>query len=176
MSSRYISPLLIDSNRVIRVFATVEGRTPSRIFSQSYFIQPSGSLPILSIVTDPKNLFDPDSGIYIRYDSTGENWERFATLHYFERNPAQNFSIDCGIRIHGGYTRILPKKSFRFHFKSIYNYPKLNYKLFKNTNVEKFDVIILKSGSYDMVNRWNGTALRDQLGSDLYANTKGFYS
>jgi hypothetical protein len=176
MSSRYISPLLIDSNRVIRVFATVEGRTPSRIFSQSYFIQPSGSLPILSIVTDPKNLFDPDSGIYIRYDSTGENWERFATLHYFERNPAQNFSIDCGIRIHGEYTRILPKKSFRFHFKSIYNYPKLNYKLFKNTNVEKFDEIILKSGSYDMVNLWNGTAFRDQLGSDLYANTKGFYS
>ncbi len=175
LSNLYSSPISINSNQIVRAIAEVPGRVKSKIASASYFFQPDGDLPILSIVTDPKNFFDPDSGIYINYDSTGIKWERFVTLQYFDRTSISNFSVDCGIRIHGGYTRPKEKKSLRLYFRSDYGNPTLDYNLFKNTNVNKFDVLVLKSGSNDMVKlspRW--TLIRDQMITDLFTKTNGY--
>jgi hypothetical protein len=173
----YTSPILIDSNRVVRAIAYLPNRPQSKIATRSYFISPAGNLPILSIVTDPQNLYSPDSGIYIHYDSTGDNWERFSTVEFFERNGVDKFSIDCGLRIHGGFTRAKAKKSFRANFRRIYGNSVLNYKLFKDFNADVFDEVVFKAGSNDMSRlspRW--TLIRDQLISNLWMRYKGLIS
>lgn len=176
-SNLYTSPILIDSNRVIRAIAYLPGRPQSKIATRSFFISPAGNLPILSLVTDPQNLFNPDSGIYIHYDSTGDDWERYSTLEFFERDGVNKFSIDCGLRIHGGFTRAKEKKSFRVNFRKIYGNSVLNYKLFKDLNADIFDEVVIKAGSNDMVrlsSRW--TLIRDQLISNLWMRYKGLVS
>ncbi len=176
-SNLYTNPIFIDSNRVVRAIAYLSGRPQSKIGTRSYFISPSGNLPILSIVTDPNNLYSPDSGIYIHYDSTGDKWERYTTIEYFERDGINKFSIDGGLRIHGGYSRPKPKKSFRIHFRKEYGYSVLNYKLFQDVNSNTFDQFIIRSGSNDMsqlASRW--TMLRDHLASNLFARYKGLVS
>ncbi len=176
-SSLYTSPILVDSNRVIRAIAHLTGRPDSKIATASYFISPDGNLPIMSIVTDPKNLYSPDSGIYVNYDSTGDNWERFTTLEFFERNGFNKFSIDGGLRIHGGYSRPKEKKSFRIHFRKKYGTNILDYNLFKDTDRDKFDEIVIRSGSNDMSrlsSRW--TLFRDQLIANLFGRHKGLIS
>jgi len=173
----YTSPILIDSNRVIRAIAYLSGRPQSKIATRSYFISPSGNLPIMSIVTDPANLYSPDSGIYVNYDSTGDRWERYSTLEFFERNNINKFSIDGGLRIHGGWSRPKEKKSFRIHFKKQYGYSVLDYNLFKDVDSRIFDQFVIRSGSNDMPrlsSRW--TLLRDQLTANLFSRYGGFIS
>ncbi len=172
----YTSPILIDSNRVVRAIAHLAGRPDSKIETRSYFISPGGNLPILSLVTDPQNLYNPDTGIYINYDSTGDNWERYSTIEFFERNGIDKFTIDCGLKIHGGYSRPKPKKSFRVNFRKVYDNSILNYDFFRS-NINKFNSLVIRSGSNDMLQlspRW--TLMREQLISKLYSRYKGLIS
>lgn len=173
----YTSPIYIDSNRVVRAIAYLNGRPQSKIATRSFFISPQGNLPIMSIVTDPQNLYSPDSGIYVNYDSTGDNWERYTTLEFFERDGINKFSIDGGLRIHGGWSRPKEKKSFRIHFRKQYGFSILNYNLFKDVNSNIYDQFVIRSGSNDMPKlspRW--TLIRDQLTANLYSRNGGFNS
>lgn len=176
-SNLYTSPILIDSNRVIRAIAYLQGRPQSKIATRSYFIQPAGNLPILSIVTDPQNLYSPDSGIYVNYDSLGPNWERYSTIEFFDRSTGNKFSIDGGLKIHGGWSRPKPKKSFRVHFRKEYGWSVLDFPLFKDVDGNIYDQFVIRSGSNDMLNlspRW--TLLRDQTMANLYAENGGHSS
>ncbi|MBM4176516.1 MAG: T9SS type A sorting domain-containing protein [Ignavibacteria bacterium] len=173
----YSSPISISSTKVVRAIAYAAGRVPSSVSSISYIKQPSGNLPIFSLITDQANLYSPDSGIFVFYDSTGDKWERPISIHYFNRANMTQFEIDGGVRVHGGASRSFPKKPMRIYFESNFTSQKLNYKLFNNSTVEKFDRIVLKSGGNDMVQEsWRWTLLRDQLLTDLYSKTRGYYS
>lgn len=176
-SIKYTSPLFIDSTKVVRAIAASSTRKPSEIISSTYIIQPIGSLPILSLITDPRNLTSPDSGIFVFYDSTGHDWERPVTAHYFNRFNNTKFEIDAGMRVHGGSSRSRSKKSMRLYFKSKYGEPKLEYKLFNNSSIKKFDELVIRAGSNDMnlmSSRWS--MVRDQLVTDLYSKTRGYYT
>ncbi|MBU2446417.1 MAG: CotH kinase family protein [Bacteroidetes bacterium] len=176
-SSKYVSAINIESTKVLKAFAASSTRKPSETVSYTFIIQPQGNLPILSLITDPKNLYSADSGIFVYYDSTGSDWERPVTAHYFNRSNNTQFEIDAGVRVHGGSSRSRTKKSLRLYFKSKYGEPKLEYKLFNNSNIKKFDELVIRSGSndmYQMSSRWS--MVRDQLVSDLYSKTRGYYT
>ena len=72
-SSRYSGPITIGKTTVLRVRAFKSGYNGSDTASQTYVIYTGEStienhkytLPVVSIVTDPKNLWDPDIGIYV---------------------------------------------------------------------------------------------------------------
>lgn len=122
------------------------------------------SIPTISIVTDINHLFSksvhPDTGgIYIytgapgdgEVSELGEGWERPAAVEYFNADGSLDFSINCGIRLHGGHSRRpekCPKHSFRLAFRSQYGASKLNYPIFGQTNgvIQQFNTIILRAG------------------------------
>lgn len=107
------------------------------------------SLPVLSFVTDPKNLFDSRTGIYTHPESKGVAWERpVSTELIFPHGEKEGFQINNGLRIQGGYGRSpgMRKHSFRMLFKSEYGPPTLRYKVFDNSSVDKFDQLVLRSG------------------------------
>ncbi len=107
------------------------------------------SLPIMSIVTDPGNLFDSRTGIYLHTDNKGVAWERPSSTEFFFSDDSQpGFQINNGIRIQGGYSRSSDKKkhSFRMLFKRDYGPATLRYQMFDDSSVDKFDQLVLRGG------------------------------
>lgn len=167
----------VDKCNVVRV-ATYDGR--QRLIAEAtevYFIGFQGKsgydgIMKVSLVTDPDNLFDFESGIYVlgkKYDEypqkgdttilmttanyfeKGKDWEKAALLDLFDQNGEKVFSSDCGIRIHGGMTRNNPQKSFSIYARDVYGVggERFTYDLFENgVGVHKF---ILSSGGNDAV-------------------------
>ncbi len=134
------------------------------------------SIPTISIVTNPGNIFsysiDKDTGgIYIYtgdvpYDAInidsskfagvrltsktlGVDWERPASVEYFDPSDSSQFQINCALLLHGGNGRKAhntPKHSFRFSFRSEYGASKLNFKLFDEKKAaDQFDHLIVRA-------------------------------
>jgi hypothetical protein len=58
-----------------------------------------------------------------------------------------DFTIDCGLRLHGGHGRLAeknPKHSFRLVFKSQYGPKSLDYPLYGADEPQKFDQLVLR--------------------------------
>ncbi len=106
------------------------------------------AIPTISIVTDLKNLFGADSGIYNHALEDGDAWERPASIELLNPNGTDGFQINAGIRIRGGWSRHGddPKHAFRFFFRSEYGVGKLDYPLFGSEGVSKFDKVDLRTG------------------------------
>ena len=123
------------------------------------------SLPVVSIVTDPDNLFSHENdsvrgGIYIFTgppvgDNTGHGWTRPASVEIFSPQSSMvngqssmvNGQWSCGLRLHGGHGRLPeknPKHSFRLVFKEKYGPKTLKYPLFGEDEPSKFDQLILR--------------------------------
>ncbi|MBN2139043.1 MAG: lamin tail domain-containing protein [Sedimentisphaerales bacterium] len=132
------------------------------------------AIPTISIVTDLQHLFDPVTGIYVNAYNHGYDWERPTSVELIypynpqgpgfpdlqllpdglggyswqlPRDMQGGFQIDCGIRIRGGYSRSggNPKHAFRLFFRSEYGAGKLDYPLFGDEGVEKFDKMDLRT-------------------------------
>jgi len=115
------------------------------------------SLPVLSIVTDKDNLFSHENdeetgGIYIFTgppvgDATGHGWTRPASVELMGGTMHHDFTVDCGLRLHGGHGRLAeknPKHSFRLVFKSQYGPKSLDYPLYGADEPQKFDQLVLR--------------------------------
>mgnify|MGYP006280805979 CR=1 FL=1 len=147
-SREYSKPLVIETTKVLRVRAFKNGLIPSEVLTRTFFINQPHSLPVLSLVTDPANLWGEETGIYTEgrypvqpnYFQTGKDWERPATLEFYEEDRTLGFVRDVGVRIHGGDTRSFPKKSLRVYFRKRYGEETLDYSVFTETKFDKSDL------------------------------------
>jgi hypothetical protein len=117
-------------------------------------------IPTLSIVTNRGFLFSHEKdrengGIYIYTGNSGAfgmglDWERPVSVEYFDPNSDQEFQVNCGVRMHGGNSRIpdnSPKHSLRLSFRSTYGPSKLNYRIFdEETAANEFNSLVLRAG------------------------------
>ncbi len=155
----------------------------SNIVTHSYFVDPGMkskySLPIVSVVTDYKNLFDPATGIYMskNCEKTGDEWERPAHIEFFEKGGTLGFSQNIGLRINGAYTRKYPQKSFRIYADGEYgDMGEIKYEIFpgltKNGNgksLKSFERLILRNAGND----WAFGYMRDEMAQSLVSHVKG---
>ena len=109
------------------------------------------SIPTLSLVTSPADMFGPN-GLYMNPGGTGVAWEKpgSAELIYADGTKT-GFQIDAGVRIYGGVNRStsFPKHTFRLLFKDRYGAGKLKYPLFAGTPesdnaTDEFDTLVLR--------------------------------
>ena len=150
-----------DKATVVRAVSKSADGTYSPVVTATYFVMPQdkidfySQIPVVSLVTDPANLFDKDKGIYVcgqqyldwknspqynpaksewdtdnvaNFFSKGKEWEREASVTLF-RDGEQGFSQNMGIRIKGASTRNSQTKSFNVYARSEYGDSKLNYDL-----------------------------------------------
>ncbi|MFH2144362.1 MAG: CotH kinase family protein, partial [Bacteroidota bacterium] len=157
-SSLFNFPITIDSTSTLRLRAYRSGYIPSMTFSYTYFINYNSSIPVLSMVTDPDNLFGA-SGIY-SYPTNG--LEKPVHIEYYEANGSQGFSIDAGMKIHAPDTK--PQKAFRFYARDQYGDSEINYQIFKDKNINVFKRLVLRNAGNDGIQvSTNRTNLRDPL-------------
>ena len=140
-------------------------------------------LPILSVVTDKDNLFSHENdedrgGIYIFTgppvgDATGHGWTRQCSAELFGGPQNHDFTIDCGLKLHGGHGRLAeknPKHSFRLQFKKDYGPASLQYPLFGEDGPQKFDQLILRCHFGNAWQHWmDGNRKIAQYTRDVWA-------
>jgi hypothetical protein len=123
------------------------------VTTQSYFITDLGnnrfSLPVISLSSHRDSLFDYEKGIYVLgkiwYDAGGNNhtggapanynrhgdaWERRMHMELYEPDGTPGISQEIGVRLHGGWSRAFPQKSFRLYARSEYGTGRFNYRIF----------------------------------------------
>jgi hypothetical protein len=96
----------------------------------------------------PEDLFGP-MGLYLHPTERGAAWERPASVEWLLPDGTRGFAEACGVRIHGYGWRsneVTPKHSLRLEFSRDYGRPKLEYPLFPDSPVSRFDSIVLRAG------------------------------
>jgi hypothetical protein len=76
--------------------------------------------PTMSLYVDPRHLHDEARGLFTHVVARGRDWERPASVSYFDDGRLL-FASEAGVRIHGGISRrISPVQSFKIYFRRDY--------------------------------------------------------
>lgn len=135
------------------------------------------SLPSLSLVVDPADLFNTEHGIYSNPMESGGDWERSASIEILPWRTEPGSHVDCGVRIQGGWNRRpeeSPKHAFRLIFKKRHGPALWKHPLFGD-GVDEFNEVILRAGCNNSWLHWSGEErkrgeyLRDQWMRETYA-------
>ncbi len=143
------------------------------------------SIPSISIVMDPDDLFGVESGTLGIYSHPMEKgswidpttgiverpWERPASAEWLRADGDPGFQIDAGIRIAGGWGRKpdgMAKHSFSLRFRSEYGSGRLSYPLFEREGSTSFDALRLRAGQADTLHYFAGKAqyIHDEWGRE----------
>ncbi len=160
---------------VIRARAFHPDAPPSPVSTHTYIIDDLLSsrytLPVLSLSTNPENLFDDEIGIYVHGNNTnyfqdGDEWERKAHLSLFEKDGSLAMSEDIGIRTHGNTTRSRPRKSLRMISRAEYGNSWFNYPIFPDKTTSQYKRFILRNSGND----WDWAIFRDAFLQSLAKN------
>jgi len=161
-------PILLDSTKTIRAKVFIPQFLPSKIVTQTYFIQEDHRLPIMSLVSDPHYLFDSETGILVEGPNAEEEWPFFGanfwkdievpmSVEYFE-NETLTAQFTLGAKTHGGKdSRTKPMKSIRLLGKTSFGDERIDYPFFSNKNITSFKRLVLRNASGD----YNYTHFRD---------------
>jgi hypothetical protein len=147
----------VEKYTVVKARAFKAGHLPGEIITSTYFvdnnIQSRFKIPVISLTTDPANLFDYTKGIYIPgkvYDDSiaahpgpidettpanftqhGGDWERACYIEYFEHNGNLGFAQPVALNIHGSYSRIFRQHAFNLKTGKGFDDPKIiDYPIF----------------------------------------------
>ncbi|MHC4706351.1 MAG: CotH kinase family protein, partial [Planctomycetota bacterium] len=169
-SLRFQRPIKIDETTVLRFRSCQPGYLPSVTVTHTYLVGADCELPVLSLVANPSDLWDKDVGIYANPEKRGRHWQRAAHVEYVKDKASAPLRLPVELRIHGGSSRNMRKKSFRL------TYPLAcaagmdvgNILTEESTDLER--IVILRSGGQ------NKNRLRDELFHTLYAKAGGLTS
>ena len=163
-SIKYTSPININETTVLKAFSTKTNYLPSPVIYKSYFINEETDIPVISLIADPSDLFDPDSGIYTNYTM---DWERPAHVEFFEDDKSPGFSKNCGIEIYGNQSAEWPQKSISVKFKDKYGVSKIDYPLFPEFWLNRFKAFVLRNAGNDFQYTHIRDAVMQTLVKDL---------
>lgn len=154
---------------VIRARALHRDGELGPVTTAAYAVGLEASLPIVSLVAAPYDLWDGVNGIYENPLGRGQGAERPAHLTFIDVDGKPGFSTGVGIRIHGYQSRVYAKKSLRVYFRSEYGLPRLRYPLYPDHDLTSFDTLVLHSGGQDYAHPplTNWTLIRNQLAAAL---------
>ena len=140
-STLYEGPIELTATTILRARCFVPGALSSDTTTLSYFLNEGHTLPIVSLVAEPSDIFGPQ-GIYVRYYA---DMEKYANVSFFE--DGGSFSQDCGLTMYGSGSRETnEKKSFNLLFRPRYGTDGLDYPLYGETEVSHFSSLVLRAG------------------------------
>ena len=196
-SEVYSGELSVSKNTVIRAAAFRDGYLSGDVATATYLFRSDGvnhALPVVTLVTDPDNLWNSKTGIYATGDqfdpdaasyadtlksatyyqakfATEEQvdtiWEKPAAFSLFDDNGKQVFTQNVGIRIAGSFGRGRAQKGFNVIARKEYGKGSMEYPFFQNRPYTEYKAVVLRAGAQDQ----NRSKIRDELASGLLEGT-----
>lgn len=196
-SEVYSGELSLSKNSVIRAAAFRDGYLSGDVATATYLFRSDGvnhALPVVTLVTDPDNLWNSKTGIYATGDqfdpdaasyadtlksatyyqakfATEEQvdtiWEKPAAFSLFDDNGKQVFTQNVGIRIAGSFGRGRAQKGFNVIARKEYGKGSMEYPFFENRPYTEYKAVVLRAGAQDQ----NRSKIRDELASGLLEGT-----
>jgi hypothetical protein len=162
--TEYTSPISISPNTTLRTIGVSNDQLSTYTSDRLFHTADKYNLPTMMLSMD-RSALTGTSGIYTNYSKSGVEWERPVALAYYE--PTYSWGANAGIRIQGGNSVSMAKKSFRLFFRNGYGYEKLKTSPFPG-NDDNFTHLVLRSGYDDDITTSNGTLLRDPLSVEVW--------
>ena len=159
-SLQYSGPLSIESTIVLRARALENDKLPGKISSFTYFIYEESYIPTISLIAEPKTLWDQEIGIY---ENEYKQREIPVTLQYFDEENILGFEVNIGARLGGENIWTKPQKPLTIYTRNRFGEDFINYQLFENKNITRFSRIVLRNGGDD----WEETLIRDPMTESL---------
>ncbi len=184
-SSLWKGDLRIDTTTVLRLRTIGDGNLPSQTVTHTYFINESFSLPVVSLASDPPNLFSSDRGIYVKGDQAedgfpyfGANfhkeWERPVHIELYEPKGEGSFRSRAGMQMHGSWSLGYPQKSLALFARGEYGASAFEYRLFPSLNINRYQAFVLRNSGQD----WGWTMFRDamihSMADDRYSDVMAY--
>ena len=147
----YDKPIELTKSTVLKNRPFEDGVPIDSVETATYLIGENHLLPSLCISGDPAHFYGPQ-GILANATEHGREWERPVVMEFFDKEGHRNFALDCGARVHGGYSRnSAGKHSLRLYFRSDYGVTKLNEPIFPSIKTSAFDCLVLRANYNDQV-------------------------
>lgn len=190
----YTAPLTLSKNTVVRAAAFEDGCLMGDTATGTYLFTSDNvnhSLPVVTLVTDPDNLWSDGTGIYAygdgydedttnmtemlesaqyyksKFTSDEEAWERPAAFAVYDEGGQQVFTQNVDIRIAGSYGRSRAQKGFNISADSQYGSGWMNYAFFDNRPYTQYKAVTLRAGAQDQ----NYSKIKDELATGLLEGT-----
>ncbi len=170
-STLYTEPLLIEKTTVVRAMSVKDEAFPSDRITHTFFVDEETTLPVISIATDGKYLWDDMIGIYVE----GKNgipkvcgkgnanfmqeWKRPVNIEYYSTDGSRGFSQEVDLKIGGDCSRSMAQKSFSIKADDIYGEGTIQYRLFREKEINEFKSFRLRNSGQD----WWKTMFRDAM-------------
>ncbi|MFC1898269.1 CotH kinase family protein [Candidatus Cloacimonadota bacterium] len=166
----YNNPIHITETKVLRARKYKSGSIPSEVVTNTYFINTNHNLPVISLTSDPYNLFDFNYGILALGPNAGssfphlkanfwQDWERPMHIELFEPDGTLGLKTDCGIKVFGYASRGHDQKSLALFARSKYGANAFEYKFFEDKPYDSFQSFVLRNSGGD----WLQSNMRDGL-------------
>ena len=172
-SQAYTEPLTLTSNTVVRARVFQDGRPHGPITTRTYLIgETLGSLPMISVVSDPDLLFGDRLGIYYNQHepvvSGGsnrglrdvyKNKDAPGSLEFFAPGGQAGFRVKGAFRMGGENNWVHAQRALNFALRGAYGDDNLAYDLFPGTGIPNHTSLTLRDGG----DAWSMEMLRDGL-------------
>ena len=166
-STLYTSPITISDTTILRTRVYGQGYLESYMDTQSYLYDvnnANGTVYVVSLVSDPYNLSSDEAGIMIKgpnpwphypFGSLNEganfwmDWEREAHVEVFNPDGTTLISQECGIKLHGQFSRAEKQKAFKVIARSQYGSNRFQAAIFSKRPYTEYQSFLLRSSSED---------------------------
>ncbi|MBN1822613.1 MAG: CotH kinase family protein, partial [Prolixibacteraceae bacterium] len=184
-SGLYSSPVNLTGPTTLKARVIKEGFVPGVVSTASFYPNYDKTLPVTFISTNPSYLWDPQFGMYATGFNASEefpyeganfwmDWERPAHVEMYFPGMVEKFSVDCGIKIFGGWSRGHPQKSVSTFARKSYGDKNIKAKLFDDRDFDEFEALVYRNSGNDWFGgNWSaGTYYRDLVTTKM-ANKNG---
>ena len=160
-SKKYSSPLTIKKTTVLRIMSKESGKIKSDTQTYSYIMNEKHKLPVLSLAINKSDLNNVNS-----HTSLNSSVIEPVVVELIEKDNT-GFKINGGLKLFGGSTRSYRKKSYEVKFKKKYGDSHLEYNLFDTVDSNKYESIVLRTGSQDEFQWSKRVLIRDIVATSL---------
>lgn len=160
--------LTFKKTSALRVKAFGEGLLPSEAVSATYFIGEAQPVPVISLITDEKYLFDQKTGALVKgknadYPNYEREWEYPVHIEYYALNGVQEISQTGTFTAAGHSARQNNQKSIALYARKALGGERFSFNPFPNRDYESYKSLLLRSANSDAFS----TRLRDPVISSL---------
>ena len=186
-SHLYTGPITITDTTIVRTRVYSDGALESYMNCQSYLFGIDHTVRVVSLVSDPDGLFSYENGILVKGPNATEkypygsmnrganfwmDWEREAHIEMFDVDGSVMISQECGIKLHGQYSRAESQKAFKVYARSRYSGEStFAAPIFSNRDYQEYSSFLLRASGQDI----DKTRMRDSILTSLAADTGLYY-